>query len=304
MHEFARRFAHQRSALFGLALGLVIVLASAAGPLLYHASPTAIDHRILGAPQPPSLVHPLGTDLLGRDQLARLLYGGRISLTVGFVSMIVAVVAGTLYGAIAGAAGSRVGALMMRLVDALMSFPTFFLIITVEVLTNRFSVAVIILVIGLLSWMGVARLVRAEVLSLRERDFVQAEVALGASPARIVLRHLIPNAITPVIVAATLAIGDNILAEAGLSFLGLGVQIPTPSWGNMLQETLNPAIRSAPWLVVTPGLMIVLTLVSFSLISEGLQFALDRSLQGSPASRPIASAPTGSPGTLDSAAPA
>jgi peptide/nickel transport system permease protein len=189
--------------------------------------------------------------------------------------MLVAVVVGTLYGAIAGAAGGVADMLLMRLVDALLSFPSFFLIITVEALTNRFTLGLIVLIIGLLSWMGVARLVRAEVLLLRERELVEAARALGAGPLRVVLRHLIPNALGPVVVAATLAIGDNILTEAGLSFLGLGVQIPTPSWGNMLQDALTPAVRNAPWLVLTPGLLIVLTLLGFSSVGEELRGAAE-----------------------------
>jgi peptide/nickel transport system permease protein len=165
---------------------------------------------------------------------------------------------------------------MMRTVDALLSFPTFFLIITVEALTGKFALYIIVLVIGLLSWMGVARLVRGEVLSLREREYVEAARALGVSPARLVLRHLIPNALGPVVVAGTLAIGDFILVEAGLSYLGLGVQVPTPSWGNMLQDALSPDARSAYWMVITPGLLIVFALLGFSLLGEGLRVAFDR----------------------------
>ena len=192
---------------------------------------------------------------------------------------LVAIGVGTLYGAVSGAAGGAGDAVMMRFVDAMLAFPSIFLIITVEALTNNFALAVIILIIGLLSWMSVARLVRGEVLSLRERDFVEAARALGASPARLIFRHLIPNALTPVVVAATLAIGDNILVEAGLSFLGLGVQPPMPSWGNMLQDALTPDARNAPWLVVTPGLLIVVTLLGFSLLGDGLQVVLNRSIQ-------------------------
>lgn len=277
MIAFLRRFARRPAAVLGLLIIAVIVLFAVIGPLLVAHSPIAISHALLGDPQAPSLAHPLGTDILGRDQLSRAMIGARISLTVGFSAMIVSIVVGTLYGGIAGAAGGVVDGVMMRIVDALLSFPTFFLIITIEALTNRFAVGVIILVIGLLSWMGVARLVRAEVLSLRERDFVAAAQALGADPARVLLRHLIPNSLAPVIVAASFAIGDNILTEAGLSFLGLGVQVPTPSWGNMLQDALLPAVRSAWWLVATPGALIVLTLFGFTLIGDGLSYALGSS---------------------------
>jgi len=282
MRGTLRRFASQGPALAGALVVATIVLAAIFGPFLDPYSPIAIDHAVMGYPQPPSLVHPLGTDLLGRDVLVRALAGGRVSIAVGVTAMIVAVVFGTLYGAISATAGGAVDAVMMRIVDALFSFPSFFLIITVEALTNKFAVGIIVLILGLLSWMGVARLVRAEILSLRERDFVEAARALGVSPARLVLRHLIPNALAPVIVASTLAIGDNILAETGLSYLGLGVQPPTPSWGNMLQDALLPAARNAPWMIVTPGLLIVTTLVGFALCGDGLRAAFDVAGEGRP----------------------
>jgi peptide/nickel transport system permease protein len=270
-----RRFARERVALVGLSAVALILFGVIFGPMLLPYSPIAIDHATIGYPQAPSAAHWLGTDLLGRDVLTRALVGGRVSIAVGFTAMVVAIVFGTLYGAISGMAGGAVDAVMMRIVDALFSFPSFFLIITVEALLNRFALAIIVLILGLLSWMSVARLVRAEVLSLKQRDFVEAARAIGASPARLVFRHLIPNALAPVIVTATFSIGDNILAEAGLSYLGLGVQPPMPSWGNMLQDALLPAVRSAPWLIVTPGLLIVATLVAFALIGEGLRAAVD-----------------------------
>jgi peptide/nickel transport system permease protein len=273
--RIAHRFAYRRSSLAGGCAVLLILLAVVAGPFLDPHSAIAIDHRFMGYPQPPSADHLLGTDLLGRDVLSRALSGGRVSIAIGFTAMCIAVVFGTLYGAIAGAAGGPLDAAMMRIVDALFSFPTFFLIITVEALTNQFAVGIIVLILGLLSWMGVARLVRAEVLSLRGRDFIEAARALGVSPARLILRHLIPNALAPVIVAATLSIGDNILAETGLSYLGLGVQPPTASWGNMLQDALLPAAREAPWMVLTPGILIVATLVAFALLGDGLRAAID-----------------------------
>ena len=273
--RIAFRFSSRRSALAGGVAVLIIILSVVLGPYLDPHSPNAIDHHIMGYPQAPSAEHLLGTDLLGRDVLARALSGGRVSIAIGFTAMLVAVVFGTLYGAIAGAFGGPLDAVMMRIVDALFSFPTFFLIITVEALTNQFAVGIIVLILGLLSWMGVARLVRAEVLSLRGRDFVEAARALGVGPARLIARHLIPNALAPVIVAATLAIGDNILAETGLSYLGLGVQPPTASWGNMLQDALLPAAREAPWMVLTPGILIVATLVAFALLGDGIRAAID-----------------------------
>lgn len=275
IESMLRRFASQPQAVAGGIVVVMLIIAVLIGPLVDPQSAIAVNHAVMGYPQAPTGVHLLGTDILGRDILARALLGGRVSITIGVTAMLVAVVFGTLYGAIAGAAGGVIDAVMMRLVDALFSFPTFFLIITVEALTNQFAVGVIVLILGLLSWMGVARLVRAEVLSLRGRDFIEAARALGVSPARLVLRHLIPNALAPVIVAATLAIGDNILAETGLSYLGLGVQPPTPSWGNMLQDALLPAARNAPWMILTPGVLIVLTLVAFALVGDGLRAAID-----------------------------
>jgi peptide/nickel transport system permease protein len=277
-----RRFTRERSAVAGLTIVAIVVLGALLGPLLDPSSPIAIDHALMGSPTAPSFAHLLGTDLLGRDELARAFAGARVSLTVGVTAMLIAIIVGTLYGAVSGAAGGRIDSIMMRFVDALLSFPSFFLIITVEALTEKFALALIILIIGLLSWMSVARLVRGEVLSLRERDFVEAARALGANPARLVFRHLIPNALTPVVVAATLAIGDNILVEAGLSFLGLGVQPPTASWGNMLQDALTPDARNAPWMILTPGLLIVITLLGFSLLGDGFQVVLDRSIQQDP----------------------
>ncbi len=278
MRSALTRFGRERSAVAGAAMLLFLVLAAIFGPLLDGISPLRIDHALLGLPLAPSLAHPLGTDLLGRDELSRLLSGARVSLLVGFTAMAVSIGVGLLYGAVAGAAGGRVDGIMMRFVDAMLSFPSIFLIITVEALTNNFSIVTIVLVLGLLSWMGVARLVRGEVLSLRERDFVEAARAIGASPLQIVGRHLIPNALAPVIVAAAFAVGDNILAEAALSFLGLGVQLPTPSWGNMLQDALAPDALSSWWLLATPGLLIVLTLLAVSLVGDGLQVTFDRRL--------------------------
>ena len=275
MRSALRRFGRERSALAGIGIVAIVLLAALFGPLLYPASSIAIDHALMGSPTAPSIAHPLGTDLLGRDELARAFSGARVSLTVGVTAMLIAISFGTLYGATSGAIGGRVDAVMMRVIDALLAFPSFFLIITVEALTEKFALA---LIIGLLSWMSVARLVRGEVLSLRERDFVEAARALGAGPVRLIFRHLIPNALTPVVVAATLAIGDNILVEAGLSFLGLGVQPPTASWGNMLQDALTPDARNAPWLILAPGLLIVVTLLGFSLLGDGLQVVLDRSI--------------------------
>ena len=212
---------------------------------------------------------------------SRLYYGTDTraqALLVGAAAMALSFTIGVLYGAIAGFAGGFVDSLMMRFVDAMLSFPTFFLLLIISALTNHFSLSIIIVIIGLTAWPGLARLVRAEVLSLRDRDFVEAARALGASPARLVTRHLIPNALAPVVVAAAFAIGDNILAESSLSFFGLGVQPPQASWGNMLQDALTPQAEAAPWMVLVPGLAIVATVLAFSLIADGIRVALDTSI--------------------------
>lgn len=270
-----RRFRRNRLALFGLLIVVMLAACAVLAPLVSSFDPNAIDTSIMGTPQPPSLQHLFGTDVDGRDYFARMLFGARISLEVGFSAMIVAVSFGTMFGAISGFFGGFVDAVMMRFVDMMLSFPTFFLILAVEALTNNFSIVVIMLVIGGLSWMGVARLVRGQVLSLRERDYISAARAIGADSGRIMWRHLLPNALSPVIVAATLAIGDNILTESALSFLGLGVQPPTASWGNSLQKALDPDVLAAPWLTFIPGLLIVITVMAFNFIGEGLRDALD-----------------------------
>jgi peptide/nickel transport system permease protein len=275
-----RRFLRDRAAVTGTAFLLLVVAFGIIGPWVLGSSPTAIDHALLGRPQPPSVAHWFGTDLLGRDLFVRSLYGARVSLLVGTSAMVVSFAIGLGYGAIAGSAGGTIDALMMRFVDAMLSFPTFFLLLIIAALTEKFSLAIIVLIIGLTAWPPLSRLVRAEVLSLRDRDFVEAERALGASPARIVARHLIPNALGPVAVAAGFAVGDNILAESGLSFFGLGVQPPDPSWGNMLQDALAPQAQRAPWMVLVPGLLIIGTIVSCSVIAEGLRVALDRRTGG------------------------
>lgn len=273
-----QRFLRERASLAGALFLLAILLAAVFGPLLDHVSPVVVDHALLGAPQAPSWTHPLGTDLLGRDEFVRALYGARVSLLVGAAAMIVSFAIGLSYGAISGAAGGIVDSLMMRFVDAMLSFPTFFLLLIVSALTNRFSLTMIVLIIGLTAWPGLARLVRAEVLSLRERDFVEAARALGASPGRIVLRHLLPNALAPVVVAAAFAVGDNILAESSLSFFGLGIQPPQASWGNMLQDALTPEAQAAPWMVMTPGLLIIATILACALVADGIRVALDTSI--------------------------
>lgn len=238
---------------------------------LYSADPGAIDITL--RLMPPSWSHPLGTDDLGRDVLARILYGARISLLVGFVAVGIATAIGIVIGALSGYYGGWVDALLMRFVDIMLCFPTFFLILAVIAFLEP-SIWNIMIIIGLTGWMGVARLVRAEFLSLRERDFVLAARTIGASDVRLIFRHILPNALSPVIVSATLGVAGAILTESALSFLGIGVQPPTPSWGNMLiagKQTLG----SAWWLSVFPGVAILVTVLGYNLLGEGLRDTLD-----------------------------
>ncbi len=249
------------------ALCLIAILA----PWLAPYDPQAIDTwHILEAP---SSAHWLGTDALGRDCLSRLIYGSRISLLVGFVAVGIATFIGAFLGALAGYHGGKVDWLIMRFVDIMLCFPTIFLIMAVIAFLEP-SIWNIMAVIGLTGWMGVARLVRAEFLSLRKRDFVLAARISGASDLRIAFSHILPNAIAPVLVSATLGVGGAILTESALSFLGIGVQPPTPSWGNMLTAGKDN-LEIAWWLSVYPGLAILITVLGYNLLGEGLRDALD-----------------------------
>jgi peptide/nickel transport system permease protein len=253
-------------ALIVLTMFLLALLAPVVG-----RDPGAID--IARRLQPPGLSCLFGTDDLGRDVLTRILYGARISLLVGFVAVGIATAIGILLGAMAGYYGRWIDALIMRFVDIMLCFPTFFLILAVIAFLEP-SIWNIMIIIGLTSWMGVARLVRAEFLSLRERDFVLAAQAIGARDLRIIFRHILPNAISPVLVSATLGVAGAILTESALSFLGIGVQPPTPSWGNMLiagKQTLG----TAWWLSVFPGLAILITVLGYNLLGEGVRDAMD-----------------------------
>ena len=215
---------------------------------------------------------------MGRDVLSRIIYGSRISLLVGFVAVGLATLIGLVVGALAGYYGGWVDQALMRLVDLMLCFPAFFLILAVIAVLEP-SIWNIMAVIGLTSWMGVARLVRAEFLSLREREFVTAARALGASDVRLALRHMLPNALAPVMVSATLGVAGAILTESALSFLGLGVQPPTPSWGNILTAGKDN-IEIAWWLSVFPGLAILITVMSYNLLGEGIREAIDPRLKG------------------------
>ena len=226
---------------------------------------------------PPSAQFPLGTDALGRDVLSRLLYGARVSLWVGFVSVSISIAIGITLGLLAGYFRGIVDEIIMRGVDVMLCFPSFFLILAVIAFLEP-SLNTIMVVIGLTSWMGVARLVRAETLSLRERDFIAAARLAGTRPFRIMVMHILPNALTPVLVSATLGIAGAILVESSLSFLGLGVQPPDPSWGNMLMEGKD-VLEIAPWLSLYPGLAILITVLGYNLLGESLRDTLDPRLK-------------------------
>ena len=263
--------------LFGGVVVLLLFVIALAAPLLPIHDPYSIDaDAVLEAP---SIRHPFGTDELGRDVFSRVIYGSRISLWVGFVSIGIAIVIGTWLGSVAGYYGGWADGLIMRFVDVMLCFPTFFLILAVIAFLEP-NIGTIMAIIGLTGWMGVCRLVRAEFLSLKERDFVQSARALGVGNLRIIVHHILPNSLTPVMIAAILGIAGAILTESALSFLGIGVQPPTPSWGNILTSGKDN-LQIAWWLSLFPGLSILVTVLSYNLLGEGLRDALDPRLRGS-----------------------
>ena len=272
---FWRQFRRNQLALAGGVVVFLLTVAAALASVIAPYDPGAYDVRQILLP--PSSAHWLGTDQIGRDVLSRMLYGARISMAVGFVSVGIAVVVGTLIGSVAAYYGGRVDELLMRFVDLMLNFPRLFLLLTLIALL-RPSIWIIMAVIGLTGWMGLARLVRSEILSLKEREFVLSARALGAMDRRIMFRHILPNALVPVLVSATLGVAGAILAESGLSFLGLGVQPPTPSWGNILNEG-RANIEIAWWLSVFPGMAILVTVLAYNLLGEGLRDALDPRLR-------------------------
>jgi peptide/nickel transport system permease protein len=277
MRAFWRALAKNRLALIGGAVVLVLAIMAVGAPLLAPHDPNKPDvKRILDSP---SSRHWLGTDQIGRDVLSRMLYGARVSLAVGFVSVGIATAIGIALGAAAGYHGGIIDASVMRLVDLMLVFPRFFLLLAVLAFLKP-SIWTIMAVIGLTGWMGVARLVRAEFLALKEREFVVWSQSIGASALRIIWRHILPNAMAPVLVAMTLGIPAAILTESGLSFLGLGVRPPYATWGNILNEG-KEVIELAWWLSVYPGLAILVTVLSYNLLGEGIRDALDPRLRQS-----------------------
>lgn len=269
--EFWERFTANRFATAALVVIAALFVLSFGAPFITPYAPDAIDawHVLL----PPSADHWFGTDELGRDVLTRVVFGARISLLVGFVAVGIAVLIGTVIGLFAGFYGGWIDSILMRLVDIMLCFPTFFLILAVIAMLEP-SIWYIMVIIGLTGWMGVARLVRAEVLSLKNRDFILAARVLGASDLSIIFRHVLPNALSPVLVSATLGVAGAILTESALSFLGIGVQPPTPSWGNILTSGKD-YIEFAWWLSLFPGVAILVTVLSYNLVGEGIRDALD-----------------------------
>jgi len=259
----------------GLIVLTVAVLALLA-PWVAPYDPNAID--VTSILLPPSWAHWCGTDTLGRDVFSRMLFGSRVSLSVGFVAVGIAIATGVMLGALAGYVGGKTDAAVMRGTDMVLCFPTFFLILAVIAFLEP-SIWNIMIVIGLTSWMGVARLVRAELLSLRQREFVLAAESLGITGFRLVWHHLLPNAMGPILVSAVLGVAGAVLVESGLSFLGLGVQPPDASWGNILTEGKDN-IQIAWWLSLYPGLAILITVLGYNLLGEGLRDVFDPRLRG------------------------
>lgn len=271
LRVIVKRFTRNRLSVIGAVTVLLLITISLLAPFIAPYDPTAIDVR--HTLSPPSKAHLLGTDELGRDLLSRIIWGSRVSLKVGFVAVGIAIIIGIVIGAIAGFYGGKVDAILMRFVDIMLAFPTFFLILAVIAILEP-SIFTIMAVIGITSWMDVARLVRAEFLTLKERDFVSAAMAIGVGDRRLIFRHILPNALSPVFVAATFGVAGAILIESSLSFLGLGVQPPDPSWGNILTSGKDN-IEIAWWLSLYPGLAILITVLSYNLVGEGLRDALD-----------------------------
>jgi len=268
---FSQRLLHNKLAVAGLTVVTLLFAVSLLAPIIAPYDPNAIDLKNIL--MPPGSSHLLGTDQLGRDILSRMIWGARISLKVGFVAVGIATLIGTILGTISGYYGGIIDALIMRAVDLMLCFPSFFLILTVIAVLEP-SIWNIMAVIGFTSWMGVARLIRAEILTIREREFIQAARSQGAGNMRIITRHIIPNAMTPVLVSATLGVAGAILTESALSFLGIGVQPPTPSWGNMLAAGKDN-LEYAWWLSLFPGMAILITVLGYNLLGEGIRDALD-----------------------------
>ncbi|MDQ6737809.1 MAG: ABC transporter permease [Gemmatimonadota bacterium] len=263
----------KRAGLAGVVL-LAIILVASLAPFVAPYDPIAQPDIIAMKNLAPSLAHPFGTDSYSRDVLSRSMYGARISLTVAALATVIAVTFGTLYGAVSGYAGGAIDTAMMRFVDAALAIPRVLLLIAILALWNGLSLWLLVVILGVTGWFGLSRMVRAQVLAIRELDFVAAARALGASGPRILLRHILPNVVPTIIVAATLGIGHVIILEAGLSYLGLGVQPPTASWGSIIQDGADQ-VGTSWWISLFPGLLIVTTAIACNSLGDAISLAFD-----------------------------
>lgn len=269
-----RRFFRHPPAAFALGVLTFFVLVAAAAPVLAPYQPSTQHDIIERKNDPPSVRHPLGTDVLSRDTWSRLAWGARVSLMVGTLAMLVALAVGATVGALAGYFQRRVDAVLMRGVDVGLAIPRIFILLMLVAVWDHPPLATLVLIIGLTSWFATSRLVRAEVLSLRERDYVLGARALGAGAGRVIARHVLPNAAAPIIISAAMGIGNVMLLEAGLSFLGIGVRPPLPSWGNMVADGRD-YLLAAPWVSLFPGLAVALVVMALNAVGDALRDALD-----------------------------
>jgi len=268
-----RRFRRHRLALFGLGVMVVLIISAVFAPWFARYDPNEID--LYNRSKPPSMEHWLGTDETGRDVWARMLYAGRVSLSVGIVAVAISTVIGTLLAGVSGYYGGKVDNMLMRFTDTFMSFPSLVIIITMVAILGP-SIWNAMIAIGVFGWPSLCRLVRSEILSLRERQFVEAATCLGVPSRRIIFRHILPNVAGTITVFTTFGVANAILTEAALSFLGLGVQVPTPSWGNMIYSAQSlTVLESQPWLWVPPGATIILAVLAINFVGDGLRDALD-----------------------------
>lgn len=273
MSRATERLRSDHRAWFGAGVIILLIILAFAAPFVARHDPFGVD--LVDSLSPPSAAHWFGTDVQGRDVWARLVYGARVSLTVGIVSQGIALSLGVLLGLVAGYYGRWVDELVMRLADVTLAFPTLLLLIAL-VAALQPSLGVVLVTIGVVGWAGMARIVRGQVLVVRELEFVQAERALGARDARIIFRHVLPSVVAPVVIAATLGVAGAIIAESSLSFLGLGVQPPTPSWGSMIADGRDLyQLRHAPWTSLFPGLAIGAAVLGFNLLGDALRDAID-----------------------------
>ena len=277
--RFVRNFKKNKVSIVGLIILIIMILSALLAPILTPYDPYEMDYSKIN--EPPSKEHWLGTDEVGRDYLTRILYGGRVSMKVGLFAVIIEIIIGALIGGLAGYYGGWVDNILMRFSEIVMSFPFLPLAITISAVIGtkvepQRRMYIVMMIIGFLSWPGLARMVRGQILSLREQEFVQAARALGIRDSKIILRHLIPNTVGYIIVSATLGMAGAIMSESGLSFLGLGVTPPTPTWGNLIQNAREVYIlRNRMWLWLPPGVCIFLAVMSINLLGDGLRDAID-----------------------------